>query len=137
MSKLLKQLVQVLDESGIQIENIDFEEILPGEKSITINKDVSITKWYIEYVVFSDVTKSIKRCRSLTEALDKVVMDLSRVKEGDILETFSGDYKVIKHHRFDLYNLLNEGTNRLLLDKGVKLNKIQKSIEEELFNLRR
>lgn len=64
-------------------------------------------------------------------------MDLSRVKEGDILETFSGDYKVIKHHRFDLYNLLNEGTNRLLLDKGVKLNKIQKSIEEELFNLRR
>lgn len=137
MSKLLKQLVQVLDESGIQIENIDFEEILPGEKSITINKDVSITKWYIEYVVFSDVTKSIKRCRSLTEALDKVVMDLSRVKEGDILETFSDDYKVIKHHRFDLYNLLNEGTNRLLLDKGVKLNKIQKSIEEELFNLRR
>lgn len=137
MSKLLKQLVQVLDESGIQIENIDFEEILPGEKSITINKDVSITKGYIEYVVFSDVTKSIKRCRSLTEALDKVVMDLSRVKEGDILETFSGDYKVIKHHRFDLYNLLNEGTNRLLLDKGVKLNKIQKSIEEELFNLRR
>lgn len=137
MSKLLKQLVQVLDESGIQIENIDFEEILPGEKSITINKDVSITKWYIEYVVFSDVTKSIKRCRSLTEALDKVVMDLSRVKEGDILETYLGDYKVIKHHRFDLYNLLNEGTNRLLLDKGVKLNKIQKSIEEELFNLRR
>lgn len=137
MSKLLKQLVQVLDESGIQIENIDFEEILPGEKSITINKDVSITKWYIEYVVFSDVTKSIKRCRSLTEALDKVVMDLSRVKEGDILETVSGDYKVIKHHRFDLYNLLNEGTNRLLLDKGVKLNKIQKSIEDELFNLRR
>lgn len=52
MSKLLKQLVQVLDESGIQIENIDFEEILPGEKSITINKDVSITKGYIEYVVF-------------------------------------------------------------------------------------
>lgn len=137
MSKLLKQLVQVLDESGIQIENIDFEEILPGEKSITINKDVSITKRYIEYVVFSDVTKSIKRCRSLTEALDKVVMDLSRVKEGDILETYLGDYKVIKHHRFDLYNLLNEGTNRLLLDKGVKLNKIQKSIEEELFNLRR
>lgn len=139
MSKLLKQLVQVLDESGIQLKKINIgEDTINGEYSIEVNKEIMIIDRGGNYALYAEDDSVDKTYYiSLTEALEVMADYLLRVKEGDILETYSGDYKVIKHHRFDLYNLLNEGTNRLLLDKGVKLNKIQKSIEEELFNLRR
>lgn len=116
--KLLKQLIQVLDENGIQVNKLNIvEENKPGFYEIEVNEEITIEDRGGVYALYINEGKlSPTNYYSLTEALEVVTDYLSRVKEGNILQSFLGSskYKVIKHGSKDLYNLLDVNNNRLL-----------------------
>lgn len=116
--KLLKQLIMVLDENGVQVNKLNIDDNIPGEYSIEVNKEITIVDrkgcYYELYTEDASLNKTYYS--SLTEALEVVADYLNRVKEGNILQSFLGasKYKVIKHGSKDLYNLLDVNNNRLL-----------------------
>lgn len=116
--KLLKQLIQVLDERGIQVKNLNVDDVINGEYGIEINKEITIVhREGLYYALYTeDASLEETYYSSLTEALEVVTDYLSRVKEGSIVKSFLGSskYKVIKHGSKDLYNLLDVNNNRLL-----------------------
>lgn len=116
--KLLKQLVQVLDERGIQVKKLNIgEDTINGEYSIEINKEIMIVDRGGNYALYTEDASLDKTYYiSLTEALEKVADYLSRVKEGSIVQSTFGvyKYKIVKHDSKDLYNLLDLSNNRLL-----------------------
>ena len=136
MSKLLKQLVQVLDENGVQIKNLNIEEN-DREYSIEVNKEIMIVDRIGSYALYTrDVRLNKTYYNSLTEALEVVADYLGRVKEGSILYSYSGicKYRVIKHGSKDLYNLLDVHNNRLIYLECKSLNHIQDEVNEGIFN---
>ena len=140
MTKLLKQLVQVLDENGIQIKKINIEEdALNGEYSIEVNKEIMIVDRVGSYALYTE-DASLNRIyySPPTEALEVVADYLSRVKEGSILESGNGKYtyRVIKHQMHDKYNLLDLETDRLLYHQHASLNLIQEQINAGVFHVK-
>ena len=136
MSKLLKQLVQVLDENGVQIEKINIEEN-DREYSIEVNKEIVIVDRGGNYALYTEEASLNKTFySSLTEALEVVSDYLGRVKEGSILYSYSGicKYRVIKHGSKDLYNLLDVHNNRLIYLECKSLDHIQDEVNEGIFN---
>ena len=136
MSKLLKQLVQVLDENGVQIQKINIEEN-DREYSIEVNKEVTIVDRGGNYALYTKEAILNKTFySSLTEALEVVSDYLGRVKEGSILYSYSGicKYRVIKHGSKDLYNLLDVHNNRLIYLECKSLDHIQDEVNEGIFN---
>ena len=137
MNKLLKQLVQVLDENGIQINKLNIEDNIPGEYSIEVNKEIVIVDRGGNYALYTEEASLNKTFySSLTEALEVVSDYLGIVKEGSILYSCSGicEYKVIKHASKDLYNLLDVHNNRLLYLECKSLDHIQDEVNEGIFN---
>lgn len=138
MNKLLKQLVQVLDENGIQINKLNIEDNIPGEYSIEVNKEITIVDRVGSYELYTeDASLNKTFYSSLTEALEVVSYYLgSRVKEGSILYSYSGicKYRVIKHGSKDLYNLLDVHNNRLIYLECKSLDHIQDEVNEGIFN---
>ena len=138
MSKLLKQLVQVLDENGVQIKKLNIEEdALNGEYSIEVNKEIMIVDRVGSYALYAeDASLNKTFYSSLTEALEVVADYLGRVKEGSILYSSTGirKYKVIKHASKDLYNLLDVHNNRLIYLECKSLDHIQDEVNEDIFN---
>lgn len=132
--KLLKQLIQVLDERGIQVKNLNIDDdTINGEYSIEVNKEITIVDRGGNYALYAEDASVDKTYYiSLTEALEVVADYLSRVKEGTILETYLGltKYKVIKHDSKDLYNLLDVNNNRLLYLECKSKSYIQDNIEK-------
>ncbi|AVP40352.1 hypothetical protein HOS99_gp108 [Staphylococcus phage phiSA_BS1] len=115
--KLLKQLIQVLDERGIQVNKLNVDEGVNGEYGIEINKEITIVDRGGNYALYAkDASVDKTYYISLTEVLEVLADYLSRVKEGNILKSFLGitRYEVIKHDSKDLYNLLDLERNRLL-----------------------
>ena len=138
MSKLLKQLVQVLDENGVQIKKINIEEN-DREYSIEVNKEITIVDRVGSYALYTeDASLNKTFYSSLTEALEVVAYYLGRVKEGSILYSYSGicKYRVIKHGSKDLYNLLDVHNNRLIYLECKSLDHIQDEVNEGIFNAR-
>ena len=136
MSKLLKQLVQVLDENGVQIKKINIEEN-DREYSIEVNKEITIVDRVGSYALYTeDASLNKTFYSSLTEALEVVSDYLGRVKEGSILYSYSGicKYRVIKHGSKDLYNLLDVHNNRLIYLECKSLDHIQDEVNEGIFN---
>ena len=73
MSKLLKQLVQVLDENGVQINKLNIEDNIPGEYSIEVNKEIVIVDRRGNYELYTEEASLNKTFySSLTEALEVV-----------------------------------------------------------------
>ena len=137
MSKLLKQLVQVLDENGVQIKKLNIEEN-DREYSIEVNKEIIIVDRVGSYALYTrDARLNKTYYNSLTEALEVVAYYLGRVKEGSILYSYSGicKYRVIKHGSKDLYNLLDIHNNRLLYLECKSLDHIQDEVNEGIFNV--
>ena len=138
MNKLLKQLVQVLDENGIQINKLNIEDNIPGEYSIEVNKEITIVDRVGSYELYTeDASLNKTFYSSLTEALEVVSYYLgSRVKEDSILYSYSGicKYRVIKHGSKDLYNLLDVHNNRLIYLECKSLDHIQDEVNEGIFN---
>ena len=137
MNKLLKQLVQVLDENGVQIKKLNIEDNIPGEYSIEVNKEVTIVDRGGNYALYTKEAILNKTFySSLTEALEVVSDYLGRVKEGSILYSYSGicKYRVIKHGSKDLYNLLDVHNNRLIYLECKSLDHIQDEVNEGIFN---
>lgn len=131
--KLLKQIIKVLDERGIQVKNLNIDEGVNGEYGIDINKEITIVDRGGNYALYTEDASVDKTYYiSLTEALETVADYLSRVKEGTILETYLGltKYKVIKHDSKDLYNLLDLSNNRLLYLECKSKSYIQDNIEK-------
>ena len=136
MNKLLKQLVQVLDENGVQIKKLNIEEN-DREYSIEVNKEIMIVDRVGSYALYTrDARLNKTYYNSLTEALEVVAYYLGRVKEGSILYSYSGicKYRVIKHGSKDLYNLLDVHNNRLLYLECKSLDHIQDEVNEGIFN---
>lgn len=138
MTKLLKQLVQVLDENGIQINKLNIEEdALNGEYSIEVNKEIMIVDRVGSYALYAE-DASLNRIyySSLTEALEVVADYLGRVKEGSILYSSTGirKYKVIKHASKDLYNLLEVPHNKLLFSECKGLDYIQEQVNDGVYH---
>lgn len=138
MTKLLKQLVQVLDENGIQINKLNIEEdALNGEYSIEVNKDIVIVDRVGSYALYAE-DASLNRIyySSLTEALEVVADYLGRVKEGSILYSSTGirKYKVIKNVGKDLYNLLEVPHNKLLFSECKGLDYIQEQVNDGVYH---
>ena len=137
MSKLLKQLVEVLDENGVQIKKLNIEEN-DREYSIEVNKEIMIVDRVGRYALYTrDARLNKTYYNSLTEALEVVAYYLGRVKEGSILYSYSGicKYRVIKHGSKDLYNLLDVHNNRLLYLECKSLDHIQDEVNEGIFNV--
>lgn len=131
--KLLKQIVQVLDERGIQVKNLNIDDVINGEYGIEINKEITIVDRQGNYALYTEDASLDKTYYiSLTEALEVVADYLSRVKEGTILETYLGlcKFKVIKHDSKDLYNLLDLNNNRLLYLECKSKSYIQDTINK-------
>lgn len=138
MSKLLKQLVQVLDENGVQIKKINIEEdALNGEYSIEVNKEIMIVDRIGSYALYTENASLNKTFySSLTEALEVVADYLGRVKEGSILYSSTGirKYKVIKNVGKDLYNLLEVPHNKLLFSECKGLDYIQEQVNDGVYH---
>lgn len=130
-TKLLKQIVQVLDERGIQLKNVNIDDVIPGEYSIEVNKEITIVdrkgSYYELYTEDASLDKTYYS--SLTEALEVVADYLSRVKIGDVLISNSGlmEFKVVTYLDNDSYNLLDLKSDCLLYLKGVSLDRIYKT----------
>lgn len=137
MTKLLKQLVQVLDENGIQIKKINIEEdALNGEYSIEVNKEIMIVDRGGNYALYIEEGSLDKTYYvSLTEALEVVADYLGRVKEGSTLYSSSGicEFKVIKNVGKDLYNLLEVPDNKLLFLECKSMDYIQHKVNTGVF----
>lgn len=133
MTKLLKQLVQVLDENGVQIKKLNVEEdTLNREYSIEVNKEIVIVDRGSNYALYADDASVDKTYYiSLTEALEVLARYL-RVKEGSILYSSTSifKYKVIKHDSKDLYNLLDINNNRLVFLECKSLSYIEEHMKE-------
>lgn len=132
MNKLLKQLVQVLDERGIQLSSLDMAESTPGYTNIEVNKEITIESRGngVCYALYTKEGKlSPTNYTSLTEVLDVLANYLSRVKEDSILVTNSGleVLKVIPYSSNGYYNLIDVETNTLVYSKGTSLNSIYDS----------
>lgn len=116
--KLLKQIIKVLDERGIQVKNLNIDDdTINGEYGIDINKEITIVDRGGNYALYAEDASVDKTYYiSLTEALEVVADYLSRVKEGTIVQSTFGvyKYKIVKHDSKDLYNLLDVNNNRLL-----------------------
>lgn len=131
--KLLKQLIMVLDENGIQVNKLNIEE-----GSIEVNKEITIVYRGSAYSLYTTEGKlSATNYYSLTEALEVLADYLNRVKEGTILETHLGllKYKVIKHDSKDLYNLLDVDNDRLLYLECKSLDYIKNKIDRGNFQV--
>lgn len=131
--KLLKQLIMVLDENGIQVNKLNVEE-----DSIEVNKEITIVYRGSSYSLYTTEGKlSATNYYSLTEALEVLADYLNRVKEGTILETHLGllKYKVIKHDSKDLYNLLDVDNDRLLYLECKSLGYIKDKIDRGNFQV--
>ena len=137
MTKLLKQIIKVLDERGIQVKNLNIDDVINGEYSIEVNKEITIVHreglYYALYTEDASLDKTYYS--SLTEALETVADYLSRVKEGSIIKSYLGvfTYKVIKHNSKDLYNLLNVDDNTLLYTECESIDSIQEKINRGQF----
>lgn len=137
MTKLLKQLVQVLDENGIQINKLNIEDNIPGEYSIEVNKEVTIVDRGGNYALYTkEATLNKTFYSSLTESLEVVADYLGRVKEGSILYSSTGirKYKVIKNVGKDLYNLLEVPHNKLLFSECKGLDYIQEQVNDGVYH---
>ena len=138
MSKLLKQLVQVLDENGVQIKKLNIEEdALNGEYSIEVNKEIMIVDRVGSYALYAeDASLNKTFYSSPTEALEVVADYLGRVKEGSILYSSTGirKYKVIKNVGKDLYNLLEVPHNKLLFSECKDLDYIQEQVNDGVYH---
>lgn len=138
MTKLLKQLVQVLDENCVQIKKLNIEEdALNGEYSIEVNKEITIVDKIGSYALYTeDASLNRTYYSSLTEVLEVIAGYLSRVKEGSIIYSYTGilKYKVVKHGGKDLYNLLDVHNNRLLYSECKSLDHIQDKVNKGVFH---
>ena len=137
MTKLLKQLIMVLDENGVQLKKLNIEEdTLNREYSIEVNKEIVIVDRGGNYALYAEDASLDKTYYiSLTEALEVLAGYLNRVKEGSIVKSFLGvfTYKVIKHNSKDLYNLLNVDDNTLLYTECESMDSIQDKINRGQF----
>lgn len=136
MNKLLKQLIQVLDENGIQVKNLNIGDVVNGEYSIEVNKEINIVDRQGNYELYTkDASLDKTYYSSLTEALEVLADYLSVVKEGTILKSGNGKYtyKVIKHQINDEYNLLDLETDRLLFLEHASLSLIKSQVREGVF----
>ena len=135
--KLLKQLIKVLDERGIQVNKLNIvEENKPGFYEIEVNEEMTIEDRGGSYALYTNEGKlSPTNYYSLTEALEVLAGYLNRVKEGSILKSGNGKYtyKVIKHQTHDKYNLLDLETDRLLFLGHASLELIQAQVKEGVF----
>ncbi|WRW34300.1 hypothetical protein CF7_0121 [Staphylococcus phage CF7] len=135
--KLLKQLIQVLDENGIQVNKLNIvEKNKTGFSEIEVNEDMTIEDRRGSYALYINEGKlSPTNYYSLTEALEVLASYLNRVKEGTILKSGNGKYtyRVIKHQVHDKYNLLNLETDRLLFLEHASLELIQAQVREGVF----
>ncbi|WFG33939.1 hypothetical protein F10086_17 [Staphylococcus phage vB_SauM_JDF86] len=134
--KLLKQLIMVLDENGVQINKLNIDEGVNGEYGIEVNKEITIVDRGGNYALYAkDASVDKTYYISLTEALEVLADYLNRVKEGSIVKSFLGvfTYKVIKHNSKDLYNLLNVDDNTLLYTECESIDSIQEKINRGQF----
>lgn len=136
MTKLLKQLIMVLDENGVQVNKLNIDEGVNGEYGIEVNKEITIVDRGGNYALYAkDASVDKTYYISLTEALEVLADYLNRVKEGSIVKSFLGvfTYKVIKHNSKDLYNLLNVDDNTLLYTECESMDSIQDRINKGQF----
>lgn len=137
MNKLLKQLIMVLDENGIQVNKLNIvEKNKTGFYEIEVNEEMTIEDRGCSYALYTNEGKSSPtNYYSLTEALEVLSDYLSRVKEGTILKSGNGKYtyKVIKHQTHEEYNLLDLETNRLLFLEHASLSLIQAQVRKGVF----
>ena len=137
MNKLLKQLIQVLDENGIQVNKLNIvEKNKPGFSEIEVNEDMTIEDRGGVYALYTNECKlSPANYYSLTEALEVLADYLSNVKEGTILKSGNGKYtyRVTKHQINDEYNLLDLDTYRLLFLEHASLSLIKSQVKEGVF----
>ena len=134
--KLLKQLIKVLDERGIQVKNLNIDEGVNGEYGIEVNREITIVDRGGIYSLYTNEGKlSATNYDSLTEVLEVLASYLNRVKEGTTLKSGNGKYtyRVIKHQVHDKYNLLNLETDRLLFLEHTSLSLIQAQVREGVF----
>ncbi|WBF81461.1 hypothetical protein [Staphylococcus virus vB_SurM-PSU2] len=134
--KLLKQLIMVLDENGVQVNKLNIDEGVNGEYGIEVNREITIVDRNGIYSLYTTEGKlSATNYDSLTEALEVLADYLNRVKEGTILKSGNGKYtyRVIKHQTHDKYNLLDLETNRLLFLEHASLSLIQAQVREGVF----
>ncbi|XWX29731.1 hypothetical protein WOJGOHIN_CDS0075 [Staphylococcus phage PG-2021_87] len=134
MNKLLKQLIMVLEENGIQLSKVNLEDNIPGEISIEVNKEITIVDRGGNYALYTEDASLDKTFySSLTEALEVVANYLGRVKVGDTLVSKNGEtlFKVVAYLGNDLYNLIDEETNILLYSEGKSLEHIYKTRVEQ------
>ena len=137
MNKLLKQLIQVLDENGVKVNKLNVVgKNKPGFSEIEVNEDMTIEDRGGAYALYTNEGKlSPTNYYSLTEALETLADYLNRVKEGTILKSGNGKYtyKVIKHQTHDKYNLLDLETDRLLFLEHESLSLIKAQVREGVF----
>lgn len=123
--KLLKQLIKVLDENGIQVNKLNIvEENKAGFPEIEVNEEITIENRDGVYALYINEGKlSPTNYYSLTEALEVLSDYLNRVKIGDVLVSDSGatKLKIVSYLDNDLCNLLDIKTNSLFYSKGVSL----------------
>lgn len=134
--KLLKQLIMVLDENGIQVNKLNIDEGVNGEYGIEVNREITIVDRGGIYSLYTNEGKlSATNYDSLTEVLEVLASYLNRVKEGTTLKSGNGKYtyRVIKHQVHDKYNLLNLETDRLLFLEHTSLSLIQAQVREGVF----
>ena len=134
--KLLKQLIMVLDENGVQVNKLNIDEGVNGEYGIEVNREITIVDRGGIYSLYTNEGKlSATNYDSLTEALEVLANYLNRVKEGTTLKSGNGKYtyRVIKHQVHDKYNLLNLETDRLLFLEHTSLSLIQAQVREGVF----
>lgn len=135
--KLLKQLIMVLDENGIQVNKLNIvEKNKTGFYEIEVNEDMTIEDRRGSYALYTNEGKlSPTNYYSLTEALEVLASYLNRVKEGTILKSGNGKYtyRVIKHQVHEKYNLLDLETDRLLFLEHASLSIIQAQVREGVF----
>lgn len=135
MNKLLKQLVQVLDENGITIDKLDIKDSIEDYR-ITVN-DTATFKSSPENFTITYGGKEDNKVfvtASLTSALDRLSTVLKLVGEGDTLKSGNGvcTYTVVKNHVKDMYNLLDTDTNQLLYLNCTSKGYIQSCIDKGL-----
>ena len=123
MNKLLKQLIQTLDENGVQVNEISIEK-----DCIKVNNEIAIILRRKDYALHtSDGGLDKTYYYSLTEALETLASYLKRLKVGDVLVSKSGEikFKIVSYlDNNGLCNLLNVNTNCLCYSEGRSLDHI-------------
>lgn len=134
MNKLLKQLIMVLEENGIQLSKVNLEDNIPGEISIEVNKEITVVDRASGYALYTkDAGLDKTFYSSLTEALEVLANYLGRVKVGDTLVSRYGtiELKVVTYLDDNLYNLFDVKTNTLYYSEGKSLEYITKTYVED------